>query len=87
MPGDSNCAMVFFDTISKVVTGLRNTPLLEWLNLPILRALLRMTIKVPLLYESTFEFLIQSRDIEVEHKMEGFYILSRAYLIDEEQWK
>lgn len=61
VPGDSNCAMVFFDTIQKVMKSLEtNTDLQRQLIVPVLRALLKMTIKVPLLFDPTFEFIQSS---------------------------
>ena len=80
MPGDSNSSLIFFDTIQKVLKSLESDPaLLEQLVRPILRALLKMTIKVPLLFDSTFEFLITEKQIADDLKLESFSILSRAY--------
>jgi hypothetical protein len=55
VPGDSNCALLFLETIQKVV---RNLTDIKDLEPEILRALLRMTIKVPLLFDCVFDFIL-----------------------------
>ena len=79
MPGDANCALIFFETIQKVVDNLVGTDLLEGLVRPILRALLRMTIKVPLLFDSAIDFIIHEKSFPPILKDESVYILSRQY--------
>lgn len=62
VPGDSNSSLIFFDTIQKVFKSLESDSTLQGkLVRPILRALLKMTIKVPLLFDSTFEFLVNEK--------------------------
>ena len=81
VPGDSNCALIFFETIQKMVDNLDGTPLLDALMNPIIRALVKMTIKVPLLYESTIEFLQQEQQFSLDLQSEAIYCLSRQYQI------
>lgn len=73
VPGDSHCAMMFFETVENIMirsheiicraTGTTTGPvyskeLLKFFSV-CLRALLRMTIKVPLLfYQATWPFLL-----------------------------
>ena len=85
VPGDSNCAMLFFDTMCKVIYNLEQNDLLESLCVHLLRALVKMTIKVPLLFEQVFEFLegyVFNQNANSKMKeccVEAMYILSRAY--------
>ena len=79
VPGDANCALIFFETIQKVVDNLVGTDLLEGLVRPILRALLRMTIKVPLLFDSAIDFIIHEKSFPPILKDESVYVLSRQY--------
>lgn len=44
-----------------------------------------MTIKVPLIFESTFSFLKGLNDIHPDAKLEAFSILARAYRFSPEQ--
>jgi hypothetical protein len=65
-----------------VTRSLESNPVLrEQLMVHILRALLKMTIKVPLLFESTFQF-VSGLNFE---KGEAFTILSRAYQFSDSQ--
>ena len=42
-----------------------------------------MTIKVPLLFDSTFEFVMNEDGVCGDLKIEAIYILSRAYQLSE----
>lgn len=86
VPGDSNCALLFFDAIVKISNNLQGTELLDGLVLHLFRALLRMTIKVPLLFDCVFEFLTQEACSLYSPDLcsEGLYVLSRAYNFSEE---
>ena len=44
-----------------------------------------MTIKVPLLFDSTFEFVMNEDGVCGDLKIEAIYILSRAYQLSESQ--
>lgn len=90
VPGDSNCALLFFDTICKVVESLESKGLLQSLITHLLRALMKMTIKVPLLFESTCEFLMSRLKTDqsktsVDLWSEALSILSRCYCFSEIQ--
>jgi len=79
VPGDSNCGLLFFETICKVVASLREEN--KSLQLPLLRALLKMTIKVPLLFDCVFDFLSSNGNGKLDSLLceESIYVLSRAY--------
>ena len=85
VPGDANCALIFFETIQKVVKNLENTDLLNNLINTIVRALLRMTIKVPLLYDSAADFIVNLPNYSDTLKSEALYILSRKYQLSQNQ--
>ena len=75
VPGDSNCSLIFMETVQKLWHPRQD------LHKSILIALLRMTIKVPLLFEPVFDF-IERNVTNTFQKMESFAILSRAYRFD-----
>ena len=66
------------------MNNLNGTPLLDALMKPVLRALVKMTVKVPLLFESTINFLQNEDVISLELKSEAIYCLSRQYQISNE---
>lgn len=89
VPGDSNSSMLFFETICKLFNNLKtkNPDLMEGLEVHALRAMLRMAIKVPLLFESTFEFVIKQIGDGNPLYREALSILSRAYSFSENEYR
>jgi len=58
VPGDSTCALLFFSTIQNVFIGLTNNQkLLKDLLPSLIRAILKMVIKAPILFEVCMEFI------------------------------
>ena len=94
-PGDSNCSLLFFDTICKLFNNLKtkHPELMDGLEVHSLRAMLRMAIKVPLLFECTFEFVIKQirdkadDDTGAQLYREALSVLSRAYSFTESEYR
>ena len=69
VPGDSISALAFFDTLTSIYEDTK----LFTLRPALLQAMLRKTLRSPILFDTTMRFLI---DIEC---FEGMQVLSRKY--------
>ena len=70
VPGDANTAVAFFQTIERIYD---HPDTIREVRPALLRSLLRMTLKAPVLFEIVFQFLVTIGSFE------GIQILSRKF--------
>ena len=73
VPGDSISALAFFETLTSIYNDIQG----ETLRPALLQAMLRKTLRSPILFDTTMEFLIDTECFE------GMQVLSRKYPFSE----
>lgn len=74
VPGDSISALAFFETLTSIYDEMQG----EALRPSLLQAMLRKTLRSPILFDTTMTFLIDTECFE------GMQVLSRKYPFSEE---
>ena len=69
VPGDSISALAFFETLTSIYDETQG----DTLRPALLQAMLRKTLRSPILFDTTMEFLIDTECFE------GIQVLSRKY--------